>query len=78
MILAFQMVQKPEDIPGVIVFLTIFVYGILPIVSVIGGIVLDRIVGRASPIVNPISAAALIAVMVSAAVLLVLIGPVFP
>ncbi len=75
---ANQVMPNPQDIALLLSALVVFVFGILPIISILGGIALDRLVGRVVPIVNPITAALLLGVFVAAAGLLVMIGPSFP
>ncbi|MCA9907288.1 MAG: hypothetical protein KC519_01475 [Anaerolineae bacterium] len=69
---------SPGSIIQLLTFMVIVVYGVLPIVSVLIGIGLDRTVERASPIVHPLTVTLLLGVFVAAAILLVLIGPNFP
>ncbi|MCB9453713.1 MAG: hypothetical protein H6672_19970 [Anaerolineaceae bacterium] len=69
---------SPDSIIQLLTFMVIAVYGVLPIVSVLIGIGLDRTVERASPIINPLTITLLLGVFVAAAILLVLIGPNFP
>jgi hypothetical protein len=75
---ANQVLPNPDDIALLLSALVVFVFGILPIISILGGIALDRLVQRAAPIVNPLTATLLIGVYVAAAALLVVIGPSFP
>lgn len=75
---ANQVMPNPQDVAFLLSALVVFVFGILPVISILGGIALDRLVGRVVPIVNPITAALLLGVFVAAAGLLVVIGPNFP